>query len=68
MNSVPLLPSDPPARAIACSIVSHVRTPNGIAIGYVVERSTMPRATAWASTSKCGVSPRMRHPSGTIAS
>ena len=27
MNSVPLFPSDPPARAMACSIVSQVRHP-----------------------------------------
>ena len=48
--------------------LSQVSTPNGIATGMVVASSASACAIACASTSKCGVSPRMRQPSGTTAS
>src|SRR2546428_40814 len=48
MNSAPLLPAAPPARSQACSAVSQVSTPNGIATSLLTASSASARAPARA--------------------
>ena len=56
------------ARSIACSIVSHVRTPKPIGTPASCDACARPRAASPATYSKCGVSPRITAPTATIAS
>ena len=59
--SWPLLDGPSPARARASSAVFVVRSPNETGT-CVMRRSMMRREAASAMYSKCGVSPRIRHP------
>jgi hypothetical protein len=55
------------ARASACSIVSVVSRPSVTGTSYSADASATPRAAWWATTSKCGVSPRTTAPTATTA-
>lgn len=67
-QSYPLFPAFVPARSIACSIVSVVRTPKiaGTPVSLLTEAT--PLDTSPLTYSKCGVAPRMTEPSVTSAS
>ena len=67
-HSIPLLPSFPPDRSIACCKVLSVSRPKITGMLSVIFSCVIPLLTPWQTKSKCLVSPCITEPKVMIAS